>query len=75
MRRRPAPLTKEVNPGDRIDTNTFVSQVQKYNAPSNNDFKIKIYLNTINKGKTDVKNILDNSIVKIKNVVTISTKS
>lgn len=33
MRRRPAPLTKEVNPGDRIDTNTFVSQNGTLRSP------------------------------------------
>ena len=29
MRRRPLPLSKEGNTGERIDTNTFVSQVDK----------------------------------------------
>lgn len=33
MRRRPAPLTKEVNQGDRIDTNTFVSQTGTLRSP------------------------------------------
>jgi len=33
MRRRPAPLTKDVNAGERIDTNTFVSQTGTLRSP------------------------------------------